>query len=254
MSQPRLKAMLFDIDGTLTDTDRAHAKIFEKLFVPLGIPCDEKFYQERISGRHNRLIGLEFLPSMSQEERDAFFVEKERIFRETPGLNLVPLSGLFDILRAAKREGIAVCAVTNACRLNAEFMITTLKLHEDFFPDLKDMIVIGEECKQPKPSPIPYQVAMERLGVKPEECVVFEDSPSGVQAGKAAGCMVIGLTTTQDAETLVKAGATVCVPDFASLDAHKLIHLMDDFVRQDADKVKEAALEGEKKEKCQCED
>lgn len=80
--------------------------------------------------------------------------------------------------------------------------------------------VTAEDVTRGKPDPEPYQLAARRLGVPPERCVVIEDAPPGVQAGKAAGAQVVAVATTHDRAELLEAGADVVIPDLSYLSAH----------------------------------
>jgi beta-phosphoglucomutase-like phosphatase (HAD superfamily) len=111
-----------------------------------------------------------------------------------------------------------------------EMMLRVLGVAEYF-----DTVVLGEEVAESKPSPVPYQVAMRRLGVTdPTRCVVFEDSLPGVMAGVAAGAIVVGVRTTQTDEALRKEGAQYTIRDFTELDVEKMIRELKDFVKPHA--------------------
>jgi len=83
-----------------------------------------------------------------------------------------------------------------------------------FFP----VVVLGEECKAAKPDPEPYRVALQRLGVRPTEAVVFEDSAAGIRAARGAGVATVGVTTALPAEQLKQLGCFMVIDDYRDPD------------------------------------
>lgn len=213
-----IRGVLFDIDGTLCNSDPTHFKAFQEILVELGYnsgsPIDEAFFRAHIAGRHNPEIAADLFPDWPEERRTAFYMDKEERFRNMARSGLVPLEGLLQFTAWIDKRGLRKAAVTNAPRANAEMMISGLGL-QSFFEHL----VLGEECTRAKPHPDPYQAAMDLLGLAPGECVVLEDSPSGVRAGVAAGVPVIGLTSGQSEEALRSSGACWVVADFRDVVA-----------------------------------
>jgi len=213
--RPHLKAILFDIDGTLFNSDGCHFEVFKRVLSEYnfdgGRAIDEAFFMEHISGRSNAAIVGDLFPNMSQEQGNAFAEYKEACFRERaadllPSLVTPGLQGLFSWM---DEQGLAKAAVTNAPRKNAEQMLNAIE-RLDWF----DTLVIGDECRAAKPDPEPYLEAMRRLGVTADSCLAFEDSPSGTTAATAAGVRTYGLLTTQNTDVLATAGCCTCIHNF----------------------------------------
>ena len=204
-----LKAVIFDLDGTLTNSDRVHFQVFKDLFAEYGVELDKKTYKEKVSGRQNEAILADFLPDLPKEEAAAFSDKKEAAFRDRAKGNLVPLPGLLDLLSQIKEKGLSAAVVTNAPPENAAFMLSTLGLENRFEP-----VVIGDDLPRGKPDPLPYQTALEKLKITPAEAIVFEDSSAGITAALGAGLHTIGVTTTQDAKDLLALGVAHTVADF----------------------------------------
>lgn len=203
-----LRALIFDLDGTLAHTDPLHFRAWRASLAPHGIEVDEAEYARRISGRHNPEIIADLLPHLNESDASAFARAKEARFREmAPTLEALP--GVHTILERARAAGLRLGLVTNAPRENATFMLRGLGLSDAF-----DAIGLGEEATAAKPDPAPYLDMLERLGVGSHEAIAFEDSPSGVRSATAAGVRVVGLCTTQEAEALARLGASPCVSDF----------------------------------------
>ncbi len=209
--QPRhmLKAVIFDLDGTLTDSDKVHFQVFQEFFSQHGIELDQALYREKISGRQNAAILKDLLPQLSAAKKEAFINQKEETFRFLAEGQLEPLPGLLSLLSQIKKRGLAAAVVTNAPSENAAFMLSELWLTEAFNP-----VVIGDELPRGKPDPLPYQTALERLGITADEAIVFEDSKAGICSAVGAGIKTIGMTTTHDAQSLLSAGAVQAIADF----------------------------------------
>ncbi|PAN48916.2 hypothetical protein PAHAL_9G378000 [Panicum hallii] len=208
-----LEAILFDIDGTLCDSDPIHFCAFRELLQQIGfndgIPITEEFYSANISGGHNDDLARSLFPDMDHDKAMQFMDDKEAFFRKLAPGRLKAVDGLHDLCRWIEGYNLKRAAVTNAPRANAELMLSLLGL-TDFFP----VLVIGSECDRAKPFPDPYLKALELIGASPDHTFIFEDSASGIRAGVAAGVPVVGLTTRNPAKALSDAGASLLVNDF----------------------------------------
>ena len=236
----KLKAVLFDVDGTMADTDVYHRRVFKDLLAPFHIDCDDAFYNAHISGKANHQLHTLLVPHLSTDAATELFHDKERRFRELAGPTLEPLDGFADFIRACSARGVRIAAVTNAPRKNVEMMLSKFGLAKqggEVGPEgteghvgRLETIVLGDECAESKPSPLPYQMAMERLGVKPDECVVFEDSGSGVTAGVRAGCQVVGVLTTKTPAEMKALGCVGAIHSYNDIDIDRLITTMQGYL------------------------
>ena len=216
MGGPR-RTLLFDLDGTLAETDSLHLPTWVEALLPHGIEVDEAFYRENISGRANAEIVGDLLPNLSAREGREIVETKEAGFRERAG-DLEPLPGLLNFLESAKGRGLRTALVTNAPRENVGAVLLALGL-EDFF----DAVVPAEEVRAAKPDPEPYRTALEKLGADPDEALAFEDSVSGIASAAGAGILTVGIASTQGPERLLKAGASIVAEDFTDPDLRALI-------------------------------
>ena len=225
----RVRGVLFDVDGTLCDSDALHLAVFRELLVEEGFdggaPITEETFMARISGRQNALILADLFPEWEADRCEAFAERKEAAFRakaSAPG-GLTPVPGAAALLSSLKGAGVRVAAVTNAPRANAELMLTGAfgpKALVSVFEEL----IIGDECQRAKPDPCPYLTAMERLGLKPDECVVFEDSLAGATAGVASGARAtVGVRTANTDEALRGVGCAFTVRDFTEAPLRELL-------------------------------
>lgn len=205
-----LKAILFDLDGTLANTDPLHCEVFRQLLEPYGLAIDEAFYQTRISGRTNQALLRDLFPDWSEDQVEAFAEHKEAQFRAIAQDKLQPLPGIVALLDRLDVLGIRRAVVTNAPRINAEFMLEAIALSDRF-----ETLVLGQELPRAKPDPLPYQEALRRLAIAPEDALVFEDSATGIRAGLAAGITTIGVASTHAPAQLLALGAQGVIHDFS---------------------------------------
>jgi HAD superfamily hydrolase (TIGR01509 family) len=200
--------LLFDLDGTLAETDSLHLPTWVDVLSPYGVEVDEEFYRESISGRSTSKIVEDLLPDLPAEEGRKLADAKEASFRER-ARELEPLPGLLDFMEEAKNRGLSLALVTNAPEENVEAILLALELGEFF-----DEVVLSDEVGPVKPDPAPYRAALDKLGVAPEEALAFEDSPSGIASAVGAGIPTVGIASTQAPETLLQAGAFTVARDF----------------------------------------
>lgn len=207
-----VEAILFDIDGTLCDSDPLHYHAFREMLQEEGynggVPITEQFFAENISGKHNDEIGGFLFPN-DHPKGVKFMEDKEAMFRKLASQQLKPVDGLHKLCQWVKDRGLKRAAVTNAPRDNAELMISLLGLN-DFF----QLLVIGSECERAKPFPDPYLKALKALGASANHTFIFEDSVSGIKAGVSAGMPVVGITTRNPESLLMQAKPAFLIKDF----------------------------------------
>jgi HAD superfamily hydrolase (TIGR01509 family) len=210
MPHARGSALLFDIDGTLADTDALHLEAFNQVFGPLGHAFDHARFIKELQGFSMASIQERFLGQLPQPRQVALMAEKETAFRTLAAGNMRPTPGLMTLLDWADRAGVLMAAVTNAPRLNAEMVLSRLGIRHRF-----KALVIGDELAHGKPHPLPYLEGMRLIGAKPEVSVAFEDSRAGVLSATAAGIATAGIRTSVSHADLTAAGAVISAADFA---------------------------------------
>ena len=200
-------ALLFDLDGTMLDTDAIHRAVFADMLAPYGFDVTHEFYMQHVHGRLNVDIFADLLPDL--DDPQAMSEAKEAEFRNRLPRPFPGMPGVVDLVRRAEREGWGLAVVTNAMRPNAEAMMSAIGVREAF-----DVLIIGEECPRGKPDPYPYQEAMRQLGLPPERCIAFEDSPSGMRAAHASGAYAVGIRSSLSDDALRAHGAQETLNDF----------------------------------------
>jgi HAD superfamily hydrolase (TIGR01509 family) len=204
-----LKALLFDLDGTLADTNSVHRLAWVEMLKPYGYDVDWDFYRANITGRVTTDVVEDLFPGLPPEEVQEIAEAKDANFREQAG-TLKPFPGLLDLVERGREKGMWISLVTNAPKENVFTVLRVLGLDDAFDP-----VILADEAGPGKPDPAPYNAALEALGVSADEAVAFEDSPSGIASSVAAGIPTVGIASTHDAEELEELGVDLVAKDFA---------------------------------------
>ncbi len=213
-----LKALLFDLDGTLANTDPIHFQTWCEVLQAYDLTIDHTLYNQRFSGRTNAAIVADHLPHLSEIAAQALSHSKEATFRQRAASQLSPMPGLLDFLAWADAQHLDKAVVTNAPVENVDFMLSVLGLGDRF-----STIVLGETLERGKPDPLPYQVALERLSITAQSAVAFEDSPSGIRSAVSAGILTVAIASTHTADVLYSVGASLVIPDFRDPHLQELL-------------------------------
>ncbi|ELS42223.1 HAD family hydrolase [Pseudomonas syringae] len=203
-----LCALLFDLDGTLIDTDELHLNAYNQLLARWGRSMDIGYYKAHVMGFPDDMIFGGLFPDTPTAQYASMAAEKEAMFRAQL-VETIPVAGALRILDHAQETGLRTAVVTNAPRENAMAMLTGLGILDRF-----ETIVIGGELARGKPHPMPYLTALELLGVTADQALAFEDSLAGVQSASAAGIHTFGMLSGLDEGQLRAAGARDIIRDF----------------------------------------
>jgi len=209
----RFSAAVFDLDGTVADSSLLHLETFNTVLKPLGITIQKEFWLEHYEGTGSKHIIEDVLLQKGMLGKvDVETLRQQRLvkYKELAQRKLIAVRGFsafFDQLKSLKVPSIIA---TNAEPENVTLALEILKLTEE-------PTVTGKEAGRMKPDPAVYTLACKKLGKKPADCVVFEDSVSGVLAAKRAGCYCVCVLTTNPEERLKEAGADLVVKDFTKL-------------------------------------
>ena len=193
MEKTKMKAALFDLDGVVFNTEPQYTVFW-------GEQCRE-FHPEH-PGLEHEIKGQTLV-----QIYDAWFAgplaEKQQLITSRLNefekqMDYVYIAGFEDYIKDLRKQGIKTAVVTSSNQIKMEAVYQ----HHPEFKDLFDAILTSEDFERSKPDPDCYLKAAERFGVNPEDCVVFEDSFNGLKSGRAAGMRVIGLATTNPAESI----------------------------------------------------
>lgn len=197
--------MIFDLDGVLVHSMPLHTLAWERYLEGLGITVQD--LEARMHGKRNPELVREFMDSNATDEvAIEHGAAKERLFRKLmreAGFAQFQIPGLIEFLE--RYRDVPKAIGSNAEPANIEFTLDHFDLRRFF-----EITVNGMEVERPKPFPDIYLKAAELLGKKPNDCIVFEDSPPGAQAGLSAGMRVVGVETTPTQFE----GVDLCIRDF----------------------------------------
>ncbi|WAX80983.1 HAD-IA family hydrolase [Streptomyces sp. KMM 9044] len=196
------QALLFDNDGTLVSSLESVQRCWTRWAVEYGITA-ERFGRIELHGRPAAEIAADLLPAHAVPGAVARIEDLE--VEDVPNGGAVLLPGTRHLLGVLPAERWAV--VTSATRRLAEARLAAAGI-------LPKTLVSADDITRGKPDPEPYLLAARTLGVDPADCVVFEDAPAGLQAGRAAGMTTVALATTHQAHELT---ADLVVEDLSAL-------------------------------------
>jgi HAD superfamily hydrolase (TIGR01509 family) len=212
-----LKAVLFDMDGVLYDSMKWHAKSWKETMDEFDIPStsDEFYLYEGMVGRStiNHLMNRERNRDATQEETDAIYKRKTELFSKYNDGSLIPYA--YDFVKQVHDDGL-ICAI-----VTGSGQPTLINKIETNFPGLfsKERIVTAFDVKHGKPHPEPYLMGLEKAGhLKPNQAIVIENAPRGVEAAVAAGIFTIAINTGPIPEKILAyAGANIVLPSMEAL-------------------------------------
>ena len=207
----KIRAIIFDMDGVLIDSEELHAHAKRTAFRQAGITLTDSDLRDYV-GRSDAVmieeVGTRF--QLNADQRAAIFREKARIYEQAENkLKIVPDSIEF-VRWAAQHYKLALA--TSATTRNRVAALDLLGIADSF-----EVIVDLSDVSEPKPSPEIYLTAISRLALAPSQCMVVEDALTGVLSAKRAGCVVSALTRTFASVALLEAGADFTFESFAKL-------------------------------------
>ena len=206
-----LKAVLFDMDGVLFDSMPNHAYAWSHAMTRYGLQMtpEEVYMNEGRTGSSTiNLLAQRFWGrDATGEEKQQIYEAKSRVFNTLPEAK--PMPGALETLQAVKAKGLQIVLVTGSAQTS---LLERLERHYPGFFS-QDLMVTGFDVKLGKPYPEPYLKGLQKAGIRPEEGIVVENAPLGVQAGHAAGIFTIAANTgpLKD-EVLKNAGADIVLP------------------------------------------
>jgi beta-phosphoglucomutase len=195
--------MIFDLDGVLIHSMPLHIRAWERYLENFGMTCHEM--EHLMHGKRNsELVRELFGPDLATDVVFEHGAAKERLFRQMlleSDLSVCGVPGLTEFLQRHKEVPKAIGS--NAEPANIDFVVDNFGLRSYF-----QVIVSGQQLERPKPFPDIYLKAAGQLGFHPRDCIVFEDSPTGVEAARAARMRVVAVETTptdfQDVDLIVR--------------------------------------------------
>lgn len=183
-----MKAVIFDMDGVLVDSQPYHFKADIDTMAEYGVIKDQKFYESfagTLTADRMRTLKEMFGLDVPVEEMT---IKRENMILDIMGKeDIKPVSGIPEFLRSIKEKGLTTAVASSSDYKLINLILDRLKIAKYF-----DSVTSGSDVKRGKPSPDVFLLAAERIGIEPSECLVVEDSENGVKAAKAAGMKALG--------------------------------------------------------------
>ncbi|MFD1768911.1 HAD family hydrolase [Sphingobacterium suaedae] len=213
-------AVIFDMDGVICHTNPYHAKAFEAFFDNYQIPYTAKDFEDHMYGKHNSYIMTHFFKRpVTGDELKKLEQEKEALFRNIYREKVETLPYYMEFLEDLKFQGFKTAVATSAPQANLDLILAVLKIENKM-----ESLLASEHVAQHKPHPEVYLTSAERIGVDPKDCLVFEDSFSGVSAAKNAGMKVVGVLSTHHKDQLPP--CDFYIRDYSEVNAEKVFELL----------------------------
>ena len=184
------KAFIFDLNGTMIDDMSYHIRAWHRILKELGAELDYEQVKAECYGKNHELLDRVFPGRFTQTEKDTMSIEKEKQYQREFGPHLRLIGGLDRLLEEASENDIKMAIGSAAIRYNIDFVLDGLNIGNYF-----SAIISADDVRYSKPDPETYLKCAERLQVPPQQCIVFEDSPKGVESAANAGMKAVVITT-----------------------------------------------------------
>lgn len=209
-----IKAVIFDFDGVIIDSEAVRYRTIEKLFLDNFNMKTPSFEDTVKSNKQITVKSLKETYSIN-EDLQSLYAKRNKLLSETfsDSSDILPVKGLFEFLISLKKEGYKIAIGTSGFRNYVESILDTLNIRKFF-----EVLVTREDVQHKKPAPDTFLLAAKKLGVEAGDCLVLEDAQHGLEAANAAGMKCIGITTTRSKDALKEAGADVVVNDFTEIN------------------------------------
>jgi beta-phosphoglucomutase family hydrolase len=212
-----IRAVIFDMDGVIAETEYVHIEAEKQTMLKYGVRISEDELHE-YTGTTAKLMFTELIKKYGLDATfEEMFKVKEKILFELMEKGIQPTKGVVDLLLELRKRKIKLAVASSSHRKMIEYVLKTLKI-----TGLFESVVGAEDIERSKPDPEIFQVSAKRLEVKPEKCLVVEDSRLGVEAAKSAGMKCLGyVNPSSGKQDLSK--ADIVTHDFRKLNVQKLL-------------------------------
>ncbi|MEQ7801302.1 HAD family phosphatase [Pedobacter sp. ASV1-7] len=212
-------AVIFDMDGVICHTNPFHSLAFREFFAVRDLaPSDEEFAEHMFGKSNSYILSHFFKRPVTGDELLELEQEKESLFRKIYEPHIEPIKGILDFISDLKDHGVKTGVATSAPYANLDLILSKIDIREKM-----GSILASEDVKKHKPDPEVYLRSAANLGVSPEQCLVFEDSFSGVSAALNAGMYVVGVLTSHTKDELPPCNSYI--DDYTALSYDKIIQL-----------------------------
>lgn len=214
-----IEAVIFDMDGVILDNSREHLESFKRLGKEEGREFTEEDVLSVFGQRNDEMLEALLGRQLKSAEVKRIAFRKEELYRQIVGPRLrermVP--GLVDLVEGLHSAGMSMALATSGPIENVDLVLDGLQIRRFF-----DSVITGADVREGKPDPEVFLLSAERLGVSPVSCVVFEDTPSGVEAALRAGSRCIALATTHSQDELGQLNPDQVIQDFTQISVSEI--------------------------------
>lgn len=204
-----IKAVIFDMNGVISNDEKLHKKAYQQVLSKYDVDLNDEKYEEQFMGSPNmqnfKKIVDEYNMSVSPQQLND---EKSELYMELAQQELEPVKGVIEAVEKFSKKYI-LGLVSSSYAKEVEMVLNKFAIKKYF-----SALVTADDVSKGKPDPEPYLLVAEKLNIKPENCVVFEDSLNGIKAAKTAGMKVISLSTTYSWEDLSNSSADMIIDNF----------------------------------------
>jgi beta-phosphoglucomutase family hydrolase len=204
MTEGKLEAVLWDLDGVIADTGTYHFQAWQDVFHERGVNITEDDFKRHFGQRNDTIIRSTLGRNISPDELDAIASEKEENYRRRVTPNIKPLPGVIELISSLKRHELKMAIASSAPLENIHLITRGLGIDDCF-----QAVVCNREVAEGKPDPQVFLLAAQKLGVEPQNCVVIEDAVAGVTAAKRAGMKCVAVTNSHPPKNLKEADLIV---------------------------------------------
>jgi len=208
-----IKAIIFDMDGVLVDSEPVHIETEKMTLREYGINVPESEWKG-FTGTTDHDMFAYIVKNFTKGNIgvDELVTHRAKTYLKMAPTKIQMIPGALEFLKQVKKSGFKIALTTSSTKEIQRPIFAKFNLHPYF-----DVIVTGDEITNGKPDPEAYLKTVEKLGIPATNCLVIEDSTNGIRSAKAAGCIAVGITTSFPKEKLQDAGADFVVDSFSEL-------------------------------------
>lgn len=214
-----IKGVIFDMDGVITDNKEQDFTAWKRVFADFNLNLTFDGYKSFTGMKGEDIVKKYIVPGVDDKKASDLTIRKENYFiEEIKKTKIEPTVGIVRFLNDLQKNGIKMGIGTAAMEFKAEAILEELKFRQFF-----EVVISGEKVERGKPYPDTYLMAAKELGLKPEECVVIEDAPNGIEAAKRGGIKCIAILTTHKESEVAQADMIINL--FDELNISELYNL-----------------------------
>lgn len=202
-----ISAVLFDMNGVLVDDEILHEEAFRQVLDTRGVSLSAQEYADNFMGRTDR-DGFSSFFGQTPSDIELLLAQKSRAYQGLAAGRLTPYPGVVSFVSSIAANQIPMAIVTSSTRSEADAVVEAINTSGRFLA-----IIAADDVEVGKPDPQGYLMGAAALDATPENCLVVEDAPSGIEAAKRAGMRVLAITNTHEAEDLSAADLIVDAVD-----------------------------------------